>query len=190
MICTVDESGVRHLTIESLLVEWMRNSSVSQFTIKLARASDNVWMANMSRRLVETGLPWAWTPGRIARHIAHRDCVVLTAYVQRRGIGFAIMHFGEDAAHLNLLCVDHDRQRKGIGRALIEWLEQSAVVAGTFDVGLEVRANNTTARQFYRTLGYREVGQVAGYYNGTEDAIRMSHDLRRVHLERPRLGEA
>jgi ribosomal-protein-alanine N-acetyltransferase len=147
-------------------------------------------MANMSRRLVETGLPWAWTPGRIARHIAHRDCIALAAHVQRRAIGFAIMYFGEDSAHLNLLCVDRDRQRQGVGRALINWLEQSAVVAGTFDVSLEVRANNSNARLFYRMLGYREIGQVAGYYNGTEDAIRMTHDLRRVHLERPRLGEA
>jgi ribosomal-protein-alanine N-acetyltransferase len=147
-------------------------------------------MANMSRRLVETGLPWAWTPGRVARHIAHRDCITLTAHVRRRAAGFAIMYFAEDMAHLNLLCVERDSQRLGIGRTLVGWLEQSAVVAGVFDISLEVRASNSAARMFYRALGYREMGQVSGYYNGVEDAIRMSHDLRTVHLERPRLGEA
>ena len=149
-----------------------------------------MWMANLSRRLVETGLPWAWTPGRIARHIAHRDCIALTAHVHRRAIGFAIMFFGDDTAHLNLLCVDRDQQRRGVGRALIAWLEQSAIVAGTFDISLEVRSSNTNARLFYRKLGYREMGHLSGYYNGIEDAIRMTHDLRVVHLERPRLGEA
>jgi ribosomal-protein-alanine N-acetyltransferase len=147
-------------------------------------------MANMSRRLVEAGLPWAWTPGRVARHIAHRDCVTLTAHFRHRPAGFAIMYFAEDTAHLNLLCVERDGQRQGVGRALLGWLEQSAIVAGTFDVSLEVRAANGTGRLFYSALGYREVGHISGYYNGVEDAIRMARDLRMVHLERPRLGEA
>jgi ribosomal-protein-alanine N-acetyltransferase len=163
---------------------------VSKTTLKLARGSDNAWMANMSRRLVESGLPWGWTPGRISRHISHRDCVALTAHTRHRPIGFAIMYFGDETAHLNLLCVERDKQRQGVGKTLLGWLEQSAIVAGTFDVSLEVRANNNKARLFYRALGYREVGQVSGYYNGVEDAIRMTHDLRSVHLERPRLGEA
>ena len=144
----------------------------------------------MSRRLVEVGLPWAWTPGRIARHIAHRDGIALTAQTRHRPVGFAIMYFGDEAAHLNLLCVERDKQRHGVGRMLVSWLEQSAVVAGTFDVNLEVRASNNKARLFYRALGYHELGEVPGYYNGIEDAIRMAHDLRSVHLERPRLGEA
>jgi GNAT superfamily N-acetyltransferase len=69
-------------------------------------------------------------------------------------------------------------QRRGIGQRLVRWLEESAVVAGTFSVSLEVRARNWPARRFYRQLGYADTGVARLYYGGCEDAIRMSRDLR------------
>ena len=75
-----------------------------------ALAADVQVIAEMSRRLVEVGLPWTWTPARVARHLHHHDSLVLAV---RAGsapnptlAGFAIMHFGDDIAHLNLLAVD------------------------------------------------------------------------------------
>jgi len=92
--------------------------------------------------------------------------------------GFAIMRYSQDTAHLNLLAVDPGHRRKGLGRRLLEWLEETAATAGTFLVGLELRASNDGALAFYTRLGYRELGRVAGYYQGVEPAIRMSRDLR------------
>ena len=65
-----------------------------------------------------------------------------------------------------------------MGRSLIRWLEESALVAGISDIYLEVRAQNMAARNFYRALGYVEFEEIRGYYNRTETAIRMVHDLR------------
>jgi ribosomal-protein-alanine N-acetyltransferase len=147
-----------------------------------ALATDAQIIAEMSRRLVEVGLPWTWTPARVARHIHHPDSMVITA----RAISgtspalaaYAIMHFGDDIAHLNLLAVDSRWQRRGLGRRLVEWLEQSAMTAGTFTLCLEVRARNPVAQLFYRELGFEETGRVPRYYSGREDAIRLSRDLR------------
>lgn len=153
-------------------------------TLEIARArpADVPVIADMSRRLVEVGLPWTWTPARIARHLHHPESLVLTA----RGsggatnslAGFAIAHFGDDIVHLNLLAVDSRWQRRGLGRRLVEWLEQSAVTAGTFSLCLEVRARNPVALLFYRQLGFVETGRVPRYYSGREDALRFSKDLR------------
>jgi len=44
-------------------------------------------------------------------------------------------------------------------------------------VHLEVRANNDGAQAFYEKLGFRETGRKAAYYDGREDAVRMTHDL-------------
>jgi ribosomal protein S18 acetylase RimI-like enzyme len=104
--------------------------------------------------------------------------VVLAARADGCLIGFAIMGFGEHSAHLNLLAVDPNHQGRGIGQALVRWLEESAVVAGTFLIGLEIRARNDSARRFYRRLGYAEVGWAHRYYSGIEDAVRMTRDLR------------
>jgi [ribosomal protein S18]-alanine N-acetyltransferase len=74
--------------------------------------------------------------------------------------------------------VDPAHRRRGVARALIGWLEDSAVTAGTFSIGVELREHNEAARAFYAALGYRELTRIPGYYQGCETAIRMSHDLR------------
>ena len=147
-----------------------------------ARCADVQTIADMSRRLVEVGLPWTWTPERVMRHLQHPDSMVITA--RSAGCdssslaGFAIMHFGDDIAHLNLLAVDSAHQRLGLGRRLLSWLEHTAVAAGTFTICLEVRARNPVALLFYRRLGFLETGRVPRYYSGREDALRLMRDLR------------
>lgn len=152
------------------------------FSFLPARQADAQPIAEMSRRLVEVGLPWTWTPARITRCLRHSDSLVLTARqagAHHAGIAaFAIMHFGDDIAHLNLLAVDSRWQRRGLGRALVNWLTESAITAGTFTMCLEVRARNPVALLFYRSLGFLETGRVPRYYSGREDALRFSRDLR------------
>ena len=80
--------------------------------------------------------------------------------------------------HLNLLAVDSRWQRRGLGRRLVQWLELSAITAGTFTLCLEVRARNPVAQLFYRELGFDEAGRVPRYYSSREDAIRLTKDLR------------
>lgn len=151
--------------------------------LELARTVDAARLAAMSHTLIEAGLRPTWTAARIGWHIRSPESVVLTAKVGfpasiRTIAGFAIMRYGDEAAHLNLLAVDPTQRRKGIGRQLLLWLEETATTAGTFDIGLELRASNTSALSFYGRLGYREVSRIPGYYQGVEPAIRMSRDLR------------
>jgi ribosomal-protein-alanine N-acetyltransferase len=145
--------------------------------LKLARLDDARRIALMSRELVEAGLSWSWTAGRVAGHIRGRDSDVLTAWAGGRLIGFAIMQFFAEHAHLNLLAVEPAYRRCGVGRRLVEWLEKTARVGGIFSVHLEVRAGNGGARAFYRELGYRETRYIPGYYGGREAAVCMTHDL-------------
>jgi ribosomal protein S18 acetylase RimI-like enzyme len=142
-----------------------------------ARRGDSQRLAAMSRRLVEAGLEPCWTAERIERHRLNEDSVVLTARVAGSIGGFAIMQYGDEAAHLNLLAVESAHQRQGIGRQLVGWLEETARVAGTFSIRLELRSSNRVARAFYTALGYRQSGWVRGYYQGVEDALRFERDL-------------
>ena len=134
-------------------------------------------IAAMSRQLIEHGLAWSWNEDRVERCLRNRDCVVLAARDRRRVIGFAIMEFYAIHAHLNLLAVQPGYQRQGIGKQLLEWLEASARTAGIFKIHLELRATNDGARAFYEKLGYRSAGRKSAYYDGREDAVRMTHDL-------------
>ena len=154
--------------------------AVSEYAYLLtpARIGDAERLAAMSRAHVEAGLKPAWGAARIRWHVRDPESVVLTARLPAMVAGFAIMRYGEDVAHLNLLAVDPAHRRRGIARALVRWLEETALTAGTFIIGLELRAGNEVARNLYRALGYRELGQIPGYYQGLESAIRMARDVR------------
>jgi ribosomal-protein-alanine N-acetyltransferase len=132
----------------------------------------------MSHEFVEKGLRPAWTSSRITWHIRHPESIVLTAIAGGPVAGFAIMRYADDVAHLNLLAIDLTHRRRGVARRLMTWLEETALTAGTFIIGLELRATNDAAYAFYATLGYRELGRVPGYYQGIEPAIRMARDVR------------
>jgi ribosomal-protein-alanine N-acetyltransferase len=146
-------------------------------TLILARYPDALEIAEMSRDLIEHGLAWSWTPARVRRAILGRDCCVLIARRDRRIAGFAIMHFGDEVAHLNLLAVGIEHRRQGLGRQLVDWLSASAVTAGVFRIDLEVREANGGARAFYENLGFQSLNVVQGYYQGREPAVRMSRRL-------------
>jgi ribosomal-protein-alanine N-acetyltransferase len=132
----------------------------------------------MSQEFVEAGLRPSWTAPRITWHIRHSESIVLTARYHDTAIGFAVMRFGDEAAHLNLLAVEPVHRRRGVAKRMMTWLEETALTAGTFTIGLELRATNQTAFAFYLALGYQELGRVAGYYQGVEPAIRMARDVR------------
>lgn len=157
---------------------------MDDYRIELARRDDAAILAQMSERFIETGLRPAWGGARIGWHIRDADSVVLTARYGHAIAGFAIMRYGDDWAHLNLLAVHPGHRRRGLARTLLTWLEDSALTAGTFAVGLELRAHNFIARAFYGALGYQEAGEIPGYYQGVESALRLRRDVR-VSRETP-----
>ena len=98
------------------------------------------------------------TPG-ILREIRDPDATVLVARVARDRIGFAAMRFDFDrsSAHLLLLAVAPQHRRRGVGRALLAWLEVVARRGGIERIALEVRETASEARAFYRREGFRAV---------------------------------
>ena len=138
-----------------------------------ADAADAPAIARLSRDLIETGLGWVYHPRRIAALIAEPETVTLVARARGRTLGFAIMRFGQERAHLMLLAVETAHQRRGFATRLVEWLVESAVVAGTASIHVELRESNATARAFYRALHFAETFRVPGYYRGRETAVGM-----------------
>ena len=157
--------------------------TISELSLRLARPGDASSIANLSRDLIEYGLRWRWTPMRVAASIRAPDVNVLVACIHGKIVGFAIMRYGDDIAHLDLLAVAPPYRRAGVGRQLLEWLEKCAVVAGIFNVTLEVREGNEGAQLFYKRMGYRTLVHLPSYYQGIEAALRMGRDLSRRSLD-------
>lgn len=145
--------------------------------VSLANPADARGIAEMSRDYVEYGLGWSWTPSRVLKAV--HDASTNVAVVRERGmvLGFGIMRYGEQRAHLVLLAVRPTERKRGLGAVLLAWLEKSAATAGIERVQLEARADNPVAIAFYRDRGYEEAGTVPGYYRGEVDALRLEKSL-------------
>ena len=146
-------------------------------TIRLATLRDARAIAEMSRDEIEVGLAWTWTPERVRRSIRDRATNVAVAHEGRLLVGFGIMHYGDEKAHLSLLAVHASRREHGVGGHLLDWLEKCARTAGLARIELEARADNPEALAFYGLRGYERFSTVHGYYQGRIDALRLAKDL-------------
>jgi ribosomal-protein-alanine N-acetyltransferase len=145
--------------------------------IRLALPADARRVAVMSRDFIETGLGWRWTSDRILNCVHDKATNVVVTERGGRIVGFAIMEYGDDSAHLLLLAVQEEARRQGIGSTLVSWLEVTALTAGIAKIYLEARTRNHDARAFYHELGYREIKLIRRFYRGQEDGVRMAKDL-------------
>lgn len=149
--------------------------------MRLAARTDAVGIAELSRDRIEQGLGWSWTVPRVLGSIEDRSTNVVVAAGRMdgcdRSLGFGIMKYHDDDAHLLLLAVAIQAGRRGVGTALVQWLERSARVAGVGQVHLEARLTNVAARAFYARLGYREIQTLPGYYQGREACVRLAKSL-------------
>ena len=146
--------------------------------MQLGTRGDAQAIATLSRDLIECGLGWEYRAERIRELIAAPDTVTLVARDGDRMMGFAIMSFGDEYAHLVLMAVRPAGQRRGIARRMTQWLIETAATAGIASIHLELRARNKDGFAFYRALGFSETLRLPGYYRGRETAIRMIRLLR------------
>lgn len=148
-------------------------------TIRLALPDDAARIALMSREYIEFDLGWSWRRGRVLQAMADPATNVAVAHGGNGGLlGFGIMEYAEQHAHLALLAVAPPYRRHGMGARLVSWLEAPARLAGLEAIRLEARADNPGALAFYRQLGFSATGRSAGYYGGVMDAVRMQKSLR------------
>jgi len=88
--------------------------------------------------------------------------------------GYAVAWLGAGAGHLGNLAVIEGERRRGVARALVRELLETARARRVESLTLEVRVSNDAAQALYRVHGFRLAGVRRGYYRDTgEDALVM-----------------
>jgi GNAT superfamily N-acetyltransferase len=135
-------------------------------TIRDARPDD---ASDIARLLGQLGYPTtpAAVPSRLERLRIVGDRVVV-AEVDGRVAGLAQLGVAptialeRPAAKIDALVVDEDYRGRGIGRALIEELENEARVRGCPLLYLTTATRRTDAHEFYRRVGLEQTGKRFG----------------------------
>lgn len=108
--------------------------------------------------------------------------VALVAEETKTGVvaGFAVASVMPPEAELETIAVAGELQRRGVARRLFTVLAEELRRQDVRETMLEVRASNSQAQAFYRSLGFAEAGRRPRYYaDPVEDAVLM-----RVYLGR------
>ena len=119
--------------------------------------------------------PFPWTRGNFADSIAVGHDTWLFEEAAGGVAGYAVVMWLPDEVHLLNISVAPQRQRRGLGRAMLDWLCADAQARGALSMLLEVRPSNGPARALYASTGFVQLGVRRGYYPadlGTrEDAL-------------------
>jgi len=151
---------------------------IADVSIRLGLPSDAEGIANMSRKEIELGLRWSWTPHRVARAIRDPETNVIVAGGSDALAGFGIMSYRGEDAHLLLFAVSARHRRQGIGSAMLAWLEATAITAGSKRILVEARWDNVPGRSFYNEMGYHEMAVCEAMYSGRVDGVRLEKWVR------------
>jgi ribosomal-protein-alanine N-acetyltransferase len=146
---------------------------IADVAVRLATLTDAAEIAAMSREYIEHGLPWSWTEDRVARAIRDADTNVVVVGERGTIAAFGIMFYANDDAHLLLFAVRRANQRRGVGSAVLRWLEEAARTAGARRIRVECRRDNAPARNFYIEHAYHERDIAKGMYRGLKDGIHL-----------------
>ncbi len=151
---------------------------INDHVIRLGTMADAADIAALSRDHIEQGLPWSWRYERVAQAIENPDSNVVVVGEPGMLLAFGIMSYLDDDAHLLLFAVRPSHHRRGIGSAVLHWLEAVARAAASRRIRVEARRENVAARSFYSEHGYVERAIKKAMYGSVVDGVRLEKWLR------------
>ena len=106
--------------------------------------------------------------GELAEVSISRD--VSVAILDSEIVGYASFRYVGKQGDVNTVAVASNHQGKGIGTALMNWLESQAALRNVREIFLEVRSDNEAAIKMYDARGYERIDIRRNYYGNTIDA--------------------
>ena len=93
-------------------------------------------------------------------------------------VGYCGFVFVLDEAEIPNVCVKASARRQGIGKQMLNFLQEEAKKLGINILYLEVRESNQTARKLYTSFGFEEDGIRKDFYElPKENAVLMHKSL-------------
>ena len=131
--------------------------------LRLARADDLDAVIAIERAAYPTD---AWSAEAMGSQLENPNTHYVIAVEEDRIVGYAglLAPRGLETAEVHTVTVAEGYRRRGIGRRMLVALLEEATARGATEVFLEVRVDNPSAQDLYRSLGFEPVGVRPKYY--------------------------
>ena len=124
-----------------------------------------------------------WSEDDFLRQLRQRNCIGMVADCDDQVVGFMIYELHKTRLHVLNFAVAKEYRRHGVGRQMIAKLTDKLSQQRRSRLLLEVRETNLEAQLFFRSLGFRAVSVLRGFYEDTpEDAYVMQYRYRMTEM--------
>lgn len=116
---------------------------------------------------------------RFKHWIKADNAILLVAEYKHKVLayGLVLLRKGQRLARLYSLAVAAELKGQGVGRLLLQQLEERVATKGWQFMRLEVAENNLAAIALYQAMGYTQFGTYPYYYEDQQHALRMEKAL-------------
>ncbi|MEN6325968.1 MAG: ribosomal protein S18-alanine N-acetyltransferase [Syntrophomonas sp.] len=119
-----------------------------------------------------------WSRESYYNELSNEYATYLVCDIAGKPAGYGGIWAVYEEAHITNVAVDPKLRMSGLGRALMQELENTVRRKRAERILLEVRPSNTAALAMYRSLGYIPTGLRKAYYSDNdEDAVVMTKQL-------------
>ena len=133
---------------------------------------------------IENGsFEFPWCEDDFLRCLRQRNCIGMVAEHGERVVGFMIYELHKTRLHVLNFAVAPAFRHRGVGRQMMSKLMGKLSQQRRSRLLLEVRETNLDAQLFFRSLGFRAVSVLRGFYDDTpEDAYVMQYRYRMAEV--------
>lgn len=115
----------------------------------------------------------AWSMDMIRSELKHVFSLGFLLLKDYQHIGYLLARNYSDEAEILRIAIKPSYQRRGLGKLLWIYFLKEAQLKGIKKVYLEVSDKNLQAQNFYKKIGFKEIGVRKNYYGVGENAIML-----------------
>tara|TARA_B100000965_G_C19089703_1_gene540020 strand:- start:18 stop:473 length:456 start_codon:yes stop_codon:yes gene_type:complete len=129
--------------------------------------------------LDKNSLKGLWTKSQWERELTDtkRICLGVIELETKTLLGLCSAWLAIDELHITSIAVNPKHQREGIGRLLISDLIKRSKPLGAKNIYLEVKQTNQAAKAFYKSIGFKIIGNRSNFYKDGSDALILNKQL-------------
>ena len=120
-----------------------------------------------------------WTRNQWERELTDpkRICLGIIELETKKILGLCSAWLVIEELHITFIAVNPLHKRKGLGRFLLSDLIKRSQSLQTNHILLEVKENNEPAKAFYKSMGFKTVGNRTSFYKDGSDALILNKEI-------------
>ena len=129
--------------------------------------------------LDQKSLKGLWTKSQWKRELTDpkRICLGIIERETKKLIGLCSAWIVIDELQITSIAVQPIHQRKGLGKFLLSDLIKRSILLRTNQIHLEVKETNKSAKAFYKSMGFKTVGNRPNFYKDGSDALLLTKEI-------------